>query len=322
MKKDEYPKEHLLNIDQPTGFEYVAWGEEIFTADFFINYWQETTFEKLYNQLEFPAYGRCLCTAYWAMTTLSIIMGRELTQDERLEIVKNRVVQPDFDPAIGGFTTIGVDVVRRWHNAKYPSDPVHTAMVFDMTLLRKLAQKNIPITTSLRGNKQFTLDTVDGVMDKLDYWNYPGARYGHCRTRRKLDVLDNYGRKYRYKGIDDLELCMNNAFESRNVFVIFKDSSLSELGKVYLKGMQAGLWNWERANDPITRYEASRVAMKLNPQVPENLIWNMKNWTNKASIYETTLMLNKVSPVPVYLWPDRNKEITRWATIEMVYKAI
>lgn len=94
---------------------------------------------------------------------------------------------------------------------------------------------------------------------------------------------------------------MDNAFESKNVFVIFKDSSLSELGKTYLKGMQAGLWNGERANDPITRYEASRVAMKLNPQVPENLIWNMKNGTNKASIYETTLMLNKVSPVAVYL---------------------
>ena len=75
-------------------------------------------------------------------------------------------------------------------------------------------------------------------MDKLDYWNYPGARYGHARTRRKLEVIDNYRKKYRYKTVDDLELCMNHAFESRNVFVAFKESSLSEKGKRYLQGMK------------------------------------------------------------------------------------
>lgn len=45
-------------------------------------------------------------------------------------------------------------------------------MVNDMELLKKLTQKNIPIVTSLRGNTQFSLDTKDGVMDKLDYWKY------------------------------------------------------------------------------------------------------------------------------------------------------
>ncbi len=320
MEKKEPSLSHLLDLDKVTGTEYIAWSEDLFSPDFFIHYGQETTYEKLYNQLEFAKeYGTNLCTCYGPLTTLSIIMGRELTSDERLELVKSRVAQGDFEPSIGGFTSIWVDVVRRWYNTKYPSDPIHTALVNDMVLLRELAQRNIPITTSLRWNKEFTLDTVDGVMDKLNYWLFTSPRYGHCRTRRKLDVLDNYLRKYHYKGIDDLELCMTHAFESRNVFVFFKDSSLSDLGRVYLKGMKAGLWNWERANNFITRYESSRICLKINPLIKEKDIWNWKDGGRNASIYEVTLMLSKVSTIPVYLWADRNKEITRGDTIRLIY---
>lgn len=311
---------HLVDLDQPTWTEYIAWADDIFSPDFFIEYGQETTFEKLYNQLEFPEYGRNLCTGYWPLTTLSIIMGRELTRDERLEIVKARHASWDFDPAIWGFTSIGVDVVRRWYNTKYPSDPIRTAMVNERELLIKLAQKNIPIVTSLRGNRQFTLDQVDGVMDKLDYWNYPWARYGHCRTRRTLTILDNYLKKYRYKTIDDLMLCTDKAFESRNVFIFFKESSLSPKGKRYLQGMKDGVWNGSRAEDNITRFEASRMALKLNSQVKEKDIWNWKDVNREASIYEVSLMLSKVSNIPVYLETDRNKTIKRWDVIDLIYK--
>lgn len=313
--------EHLIDLDQPTWDEYIAGSDEIFSADFFVNYWEETTFEKLYNQLEFPEYGRNLCTGYWPLTTLSIVIGRELTQEERLEIVKSRVAQGDFDPAIGGFTSIGVDVVRRWYNNKYPSDPIRTAMVNSSDLIRKLAQKKIPIVTSIRGNRQFTLDQVDGTMDTLDYWNYPRT-YGHCRTRRQLEILDNYGKKYRYKTIDDLELVTNKGIESRNVFVFFKESFLSDKGKKYLQGMKNKLWNWERADDNITRFEASRMAMRLNPLTPENKIWNRKDKDKPATIYEVTLMLSKCSKVNVYLGTDRNKLITRWQTIELIYESV
>ncbi len=313
--------EHLIDLDQPTWDEYIAGSDEIFSADFFVNYWEETTFEKLYNQLEFPEYGRNLCTGYWPLTTLSIVIGRELTQEERLEIVKSRVAQGDFDPAIGGFTSIGVDVVRRWYNNKYPSDPIRTAMVNSSDLIRKLAQKKIPIVTSIRGNRQFTLDQVDGTMDTLDYWNYPRT-YGHCRTRRQLEILDNYGKKYRYKMIDDLELVTDKGIESRNVFVFFKESFLSDKGKKYLQGMKNKLWNWERANDNITRFEASRMAMRLNPLTPENKIWNKKDKDKPATIYEVTLMLSKCSKVNVYLGTDRNKLITRWQTIELIYESV
>gem|GEM_PF-6557571 len=35
------------------------------------------------------------------MTALSIMLGRELTTDERLEMVKRRYTQPDFVPTYG-----------------------------------------------------------------------------------------------------------------------------------------------------------------------------------------------------------------------------
>lgn len=310
---------HLLDIDSLTGTEYIAWSDDLFSPDFFVHYGEETTYERLYKQLEFPEYGKNLCTIYWPITTFSIIMGREWTREERLELVKRRTAQWDFDPAIGWFTSIGVDVARRYYNELYPSDPIRTALVNDRDLLLKLAQKNIPIMTSLRGNRQFTLDQVDGVMDKLDYWNYPWARYGHARTRRKLEVLDNYGKKYRYKNVDDLMLCMDKAFESRNVFVAFKESSLSAKGKRYLQGMKDGLWNGERAWDNITRYESSRMAIRLNTLVREKDIWNWRDGNKDASIYEATLMLSKVSTIPIYLGADRNKTISRWDTIELIY---
>lgn len=88
-------------------------------------------------------------------------MKREWTREERLEIVKRRSASGDFDPSVGGFTSIGVDIVRRYYNELYPSDPIRTALVNENSLLLKLAQKNIPIMTSLRGNRQFTLDQVD-----------------------------------------------------------------------------------------------------------------------------------------------------------------
>lgn len=75
--------------------------------------------------------------------------------------------------------------------------------------------------------------------------------------------------------------------------------------------MRDGLWNGSRAEDNITRFEASRMALKLNSQVKEKDIWNLKDVNREASIYEVSLMLSKVSNIPVYLETDRNKPIKR-----------
>lgn len=321
---------HLIDLDNPTGTEFIAWSDALFSADFFIKYGQETTFEQLYMQLEFEKdysggkydFWKCLCTAYWPIYQFSAMMKRAWTLQERLAMVESRVAQGDFEKTVWGFTSIGVDVVRRFTNSlpENKSDPFITAMVNDMALLQKLTQKNIPIVTSLRWNTQFSLDTKDGVMDKLDYWKYSWPRYGHCRARRLLEVPDNYLRKYRYKSWDDIKLCMDNGFESKNVFVAFKASMLSEIGKIYFKGMQAKLWNGENPDTNIIRQDCVAIASRLWGKPVQ---WDKKRGTQDASIYEASILLNRANPkIPVYLGSDRNKTITRGQVIEMIYKYI
>lgn len=316
-------KKHRDDIDQLVGTEYIAGNIDFFDANFFIEYGGESTAEILYNQIEWAGeFWRNLCTIYGPMTSISLLLGVEFSEADRRDFIKSRMEQGDFDPSVWGFTSIGVDVARRIYNAKNKDDPITSALVNDKNLLLKLAQKRIPITTSLRGNRQYTLDTVDGIMDKLDYWNFPWARYGHCRTRRWLEIFDNYKNKYKYQKIEDLELCMKKAFESRNVFLFFRESSLSDLGKIYLKGMREKVWNWERAGDFITRFEASRMALKKNPGVKEKDVWNGKNGSVNASIYEVSVMFSRAFGFPVYLWTDRNKEITRGDAIRLIYKTV
>lgn len=108
-----------------------------------------------------------------------------------------------------------------------------------MDLLRKLTQKKIPLVTSLKLNTQYVSDSKDGVMDKLDYWKYSSKRFGHCRTRQGLLNIDNYLNTYRWKSLQDLELVMDNAFESRNAFLFMREALLSPRGKTYLKGIRA-----------------------------------------------------------------------------------
>gem|GEM_PF-4444662 len=45
-----------------------------------------------------------------------------------------------------------------------------TFFVTDSKLIQKLAQKKIPLVTSVRMNKEYIGDSIDGVMDKLNYW--------------------------------------------------------------------------------------------------------------------------------------------------------
>jgi hypothetical protein len=89
-----------------------------------------------------------------------MVLGRILTKEERLELVKERYKQPDFQPDFGGFTSVGVDVARRFHNERF-EDKLSTLYITDPKLIRKLAQKNIPLVTSVRMNKEYIQDAQD-----------------------------------------------------------------------------------------------------------------------------------------------------------------
>lgn len=311
---------HLLDLDQLTWTEYMAAGEDIFNSDFFIEYGQGTNFRKQYSQLEYSKqYGNCLCTGYGPLIATGMMFSKEFSPDYRLQMVKDRSSQADFEPTVGWFTSIGVDVNRRLYNKTFPSDPIVSALVNDIGLLHKLYGKNIPVVTSLKGNKQYTLDTRDGIMQELNYWTFPGARYGHCRTRMGLEMFDNYLNTYKYLSWDALDLCMQHAFESKNVFMFFKESSLSEFGKTLLKAMRRGLINWERLPDKLIRSESGAIGHRWD-NVPDKDVWNGKDGSKNVSKYELSVMMNRGSHglIPIYLGTDRNQEITRKAAIEYI----
>lgn len=60
--------------------------------------------------------------------------------------------------------------------------------------------------------------------------------------------------------------------------------------------MKLGYWNGSRETENITRYEASRIALKMNPKLKEKDIWNGKDKDKEASLYEVTVMFNKANP--------------------------
>lgn len=138
---------HREDLDLPTGTEYIAGSFDIFGPEFFVEYARQFASQKLYMQLEFEKdysggkydLSKNLCTIYAFIEALSIALGREITFDERLELAKDRYDDGDFDPNVGGFTSSGVDTGRRWHNTKFPEDPIITQMVNDPKLLEKLA---------------------------------------------------------------------------------------------------------------------------------------------------------------------------------------
>lgn len=321
---------HLENIDELSGQEYIAWAIDMFGPEFFIEYGKESDFLALYIQLEFEKnyshgaydFGKNLCTIYWPMIALSIMIGRALTEAERLELVKLRISEKDFDINYGGFTNMWVDVIRRWWNASHPDEQIVSFLVNDMNMLNKLFTKRIPLVTSLRANREFTLDTIDGVMDKLNYWNFSGPRYGHCRTRIALDVPDNYLRVYRYKHAADIRLCMTNSFESRNCYIFAKESWLSDVGAAYLKGNREGFWNGERPNEKCIRQDAAAMVFrKVGGAVP---ITELYNWLRKfdgVTVYEFSVMLNKATEwsYPIYTDPrTKNRVLTRGECIRIL----
>lgn len=83
--------------------------------------------------------------------------------------------------------------------------------------------------------------------------------------------------------------------------------------------MRKKYWNGERPTAFITRYEASRIALKINPALKEKDVWNGKDGQKEATKYEVSVMLNKANMhIPLYLGLDRNHPIERGVVIETI----
>lgn len=327
--KDLFPKKniHMIDIGEPSETDWVLWASDVKSLDHYFDNSAKLGKPVQYSQLEFSKiYWRNCCTAYWPMVALSALIGRSLTVDERKAILDYRTSLSDFNPAVGGATNRGVDSVRTIWNKLHPDKPVVYFSFLHKDWSKKFIEKNIPVVTSFRGNSAFNEDYSDnGVINSVNFWR---ATYGHCRTRQGLEILDNYGTtkywlSYRFSSLEQYFQLIDNGYEYSTWYVFFFEEDLSEEWKILVEARRLGYWNGERESDNLTRFEASRIALKIiwNNNF-ESHIWNGIDSNRSVTKYELSVMLNKWSngTFGIYDWENKNSRITRREAILWLMK--
>ena len=197
---------------------------------------------------------------------LSDLLGRELTEKERGEVVKARISMPDFDPAVGGWLVEGNNCVRRWYNAAFPNDQIHQiALDAGGAKFMEALTKGYRINIGYRGNSEFNRDAADGVLDGT---SFSDTTYGHSTTVKLVGnhvVVDNY------KGVKPKNVYSIKDFsgfvKGGNVFpkayLFLKVKTMDESQTKRLEAKALGLWNGERENATVTRGEAAEMMMNL-----------------------------------------------------------
>lgn len=309
---------HLIDIDQQTGFEYRMEDLDGYVSDpaYFFERAAEVMKPIKYSQIEFRELPTTLCTWYGSLNALASRVGKNFSESERREFIKLRMAEKDYSAELGGFTSIWVDVARRWWNTHNPENPIVTfAIDVSSELGKKFFAKNFPVVTSVRGNTAYQKDNRDGTLDATSWGK---TTFWHCRMRIGMTFHDNYivskvWREYKYPSIENYLEASKKWYERPIIYAFFLEKELSWDGKKLVDAMKAKLWNWERENDNLTRFEAFSIANRIGQwKVAELDIWNGKNPDQDVSKFEFFTMLSRVnSKFTPYLWTDRNKMITR-----------
>jgi len=308
---------HLLNIDDLTWNEYLAWGDWL-DIEFLLENTPPERDRWRYNQLKFKKdFGSNLCTLYGFLPRLSTLIGRVLTEDEEKTLCQRRY-QIRFTPSVGGYYTDWADCVRHWHNELFPDDPLFSVVIQNSDPIRqKFFQKGITLTSTFRANTKYYVDAKDWFLDLKEYWK---TTFGHCVGYHELIKQDNYNNEYSFWNSDDYYTHRKNGIEWATSIALFKNSKLTPDWKLLLKAMQTGLTNGDRMNDLCTRFELSRWAIKLRPGVPESKIWSKTSPNHAVSIYEASIMAFWADKA--YLGTDRAKEMTRKEALLFIMKSL
>lgn len=308
---------HMENLDTPTGREFIAWSTSILAdPDFFLKNTSDRQKSPYVNQLEFVAkYGRCMCTAYGTLWVAQTSSGIVFTEEQRDKYCKRRYDSLDFDPTFWGFIPTAVDIFRKWWNENNPKRLCVTFMIQnDSKIRRDFFKRGIPLVRGMKWNRAYTIDSVDGVLNSLNYPLLSGERwYGHCTGIQMLDIADNYLRGYKYKSEEDYYKMRKVGIETSNSWAIFFEDQLSEKGKAWVKMMRAGVTNWERPDDNTLRQEMAAMVLRLNPTATN--FWNMLNGPKNLTRSEFVSMwergLGRKCPIQVFTEKTKDAPITR-----------
>jgi len=236
-----------------------------------------------YNQLEFPEYGKNLCTVYSAMGAFTDSTGHIIGEELRKEIVKEAIKQW-LDPDFGRYLHKAIDLVRNF--MKSQGIQVQTFRIKNNTSeLTQVLNKNYPVVTGYGGNKAYNEDKRSKpvayewyILNGSDFWEptyHHAIRIEESGKYNERFVVDNYETPYRIYELEKFkEVLKTHYFNYSYIFVPmsqpkFKDvdentpfyksiKKASDLG--IIKGFEDGTF---RPNEPLTRGQFVAILDRL-----------------------------------------------------------
>lgn len=296
-----------------------------------------------FHQYEFAdKYTRGLCTIYGPIGAASTTVGRAWTEAERLELAKLRYEAPDFDQENGGgYSAVGVNIMRKWWNEKNPTRKLKTIAVrADSKACLDGLKAGYRAVWGYRGNKSYGADfQADASLDNAEWGK---STYGHCLSQAMVDgmqsAIDNYAGRQGVGGIDTniyrlpvwSEMVKNRNVHETVHFFVWEDS-MTDSQRWRFEAKKIGLWNAEREGSSATRYEcAIMIERACNIMKTAGITdirsdyWNGQNANLAVKRNEMILMtdraIGKISPS--FTWEDMKAPATRGECAEAVCKAL
>lgn len=236
--------------------DYLLWGDSIQVEIQNRPYADDTIFE--YNQNEVGAYS---CTIHGAMGAVSDLMNYKYSKEER-KALWNKAIDQWASETQGWHFYKAVDLVRKEWNAKNKDQIISFRLPYGDTFYEAL-NRGHSLVGGYRGNSKYNLDASDWT---LGWTDFKPSTYGHCvRLRKGIKVVDNYlGKKSNLYTIERMDDLIANKVFYDEFYIFLPKATMTPEQIEALEAKKKGIWNGERANDPVTRQEAALMAYRAS----------------------------------------------------------
>ena len=222
----------ILELPKWSDQDYRLWWEHSYTGIPLKLLPEIESSEITYNQLEFPEFGRNLCTLYAWLTMHSCNNNQYIEDFKRKELSKIRYEMKDFNPSIGGYLVEWIKcVVDNKENGIYYR--IHKTEA--LQLLNKGYIVNIGIFSW--NDKQ--LASSDGIITSEEIDTIKDKKTGHSTCLKKDYRIDSYEgvKKHNKVKIEDIEKYINSWFVFDWAYVIVPNKVIRRFYSSLLKRM-------------------------------------------------------------------------------------
>lgn len=107
--------------------------------------------------------------------------------------------------------------------------------------------------------------------------------------------------KYNIYTLENPKELQDNGVFYPSHYIFLRETDLTQSQLDRLEGKKLKLWNGDRENEPITRYEAAMVCGRLPTIEPLTVIWNGDNRDGKCTRNEGALMIGRAIQKELFL---------------------